>query len=587
MILGMGPVVRYELITTARRGRFYLVRVLYLLSLLILLWNQFQFFASSHPAGATAEQLRNFAEATFIQFAGAQGGAILLIIPALVAGVIADEHQRKTLHYLLASRLSSAEIVLGKLGARLMHIVTFVVLGVPVVCLLALYGGLNPENVYYVYVATFTTTICASGLSILVSIMARRPRDAVLVAYGLETLWIMVSFWLGSFQRFLDGGPLWWVPPVNSAVLATSPVYLWGEATNQIYMWGPRGRQPAWFLGNFVATFYWTVGLQMVIGLTLMALAVIGLRPIRGSSWPGGKPETGWWSRLATRFHGASRGRAAASVTQNTLLRSSRNRPPCGDDPMLWKERHTTLGGGLRWLGSRPVLLFFGVLLGCFVLDIAAPAIDDAVHGRWRPESAMAVSTGLRGSSVLLSVAAVLVVAAAGGVSVTTEREQDTWISLATTLLSPAEVIRAKQLGAVWSARWIGMALVVTWTASLLLMAVHPLAVLAAAVYVGVTVWFVATVGVFSSTFAKNSTRSLVATFLMILVYSVLSDWPLRLWLLFFSFRDLPGLGSPGVDAVYASTAAASFVLSVASPAVIGVLLTLFARRRLSVTWGE
>ena len=95
----------------------------------------------THPAGGTAEQIQTFAEATFIQFAGAQGLALLCLIPALVAGVIADEHQRKTLHYLLASRLSSAEIVLGKLGARMVHVATFVALGIPVVCLLALYGG--------------------------------------------------------------------------------------------------------------------------------------------------------------------------------------------------------------------------------------------------------------------------------------------------------------------------------------------------------------------------------------------------------------------------------------------------------------
>ena len=61
--------------------------------------------------------MQTFAEATFISVRRAQGIALLCLIPALVAGVIADEHQRKTLHYLLASRLSSAEIVLGKLGA--------------------------------------------------------------------------------------------------------------------------------------------------------------------------------------------------------------------------------------------------------------------------------------------------------------------------------------------------------------------------------------------------------------------------------------------------------------------------------------
>jgi hypothetical protein len=157
MVSGLGPVVRYELITTARRGRYYLARVVYGSGLLFLLWSHSGRFEAIHPGGATPEEVRSFAESTFIQFAGAQGLALLCLIPALVAGVIADEHQRKTLHYLLASQLSSAEIVLGKLAARMAHIGTYVALGVPVVCLLALYGGLNPENVFYVYLGTSTT----------------------------------------------------------------------------------------------------------------------------------------------------------------------------------------------------------------------------------------------------------------------------------------------------------------------------------------------------------------------------------------------------------------------------------------------
>ena len=59
-----------------------------------------------------------------------QGLGLILLIPALVAGIISDEYQRKTLHYLLASRLSSAEIVLGKLGARMVHVVAFVGAGI-------------------------------------------------------------------------------------------------------------------------------------------------------------------------------------------------------------------------------------------------------------------------------------------------------------------------------------------------------------------------------------------------------------------------------------------------------------------------
>ena len=51
MVLGLGPVLRYELITTARRGRYYLARVLYGFFLLALLLDRFYFWEMNHPGG--------------------------------------------------------------------------------------------------------------------------------------------------------------------------------------------------------------------------------------------------------------------------------------------------------------------------------------------------------------------------------------------------------------------------------------------------------------------------------------------------------------------------------------------------------
>jgi hypothetical protein len=78
-------------------------------------------------------------------------------------------------------------------------------------------------------------------------------------------------------------------------------------------------------------------------------------------------------------------------------------------------------------------------------------------NGRQEPSGARQdVVDALRGSSTALAVLGMLGVAASSAVSLTGECEQDTWISLATTLLTPAEIVRAKHFGAVWSARRVG-----------------------------------------------------------------------------------------------------------------------------------
>ncbi len=230
MLFSLGPVIRYELITTSRRRRYYFLRAIYGLLLLTQLTMLFRLYALIHPEGATLRQIQEFAESAFIQFAGVQGLCLLLLIPALVAGIISDEYQRKTLHYLLASRLSSAEIVLGKLGARLVHVVAFVAVGLPIVALLMLYGGLNPVNIFYVYMGTTTLVLFTSGFSVLTSTLARRPRDAILMTYGLGVLWLLAPLWLERISRYLDG-PLGWVPPVNDFLILSKPIKVWSNVT--------------------------------------------------------------------------------------------------------------------------------------------------------------------------------------------------------------------------------------------------------------------------------------------------------------------------------------------------------------------
>src|SRR5262245_59560305 len=188
--------------------------LIYGLALLVQLCVLFQGWELNHPVGGTITEIQEFAQDAFIRFAWIQGLALLCVTPALTAGVIADEHHRKTLHYLLASRLSSAAIVLGKLGARLVHVGTFVALGLPVVSLLLLYGGLNPLNVFYVYLGTFTMVVFLSGTSILISVLARRPRDAILAAYGVLAFWLLIPPAIDPYAHHL-GPPLGWVEPVN------------------------------------------------------------------------------------------------------------------------------------------------------------------------------------------------------------------------------------------------------------------------------------------------------------------------------------------------------------------------------------
>jgi ABC-type transport system involved in multi-copper enzyme maturation permease subunit len=594
MIPSLGPVMRYELITTSRRRRYYFLRAFYCACLLAQLWIFFTRWEARHPAGGTMDEIQAFAEDAFIQFAAAQGIGLLLLIPALVAGIISDEYQRKTLHYLLASRLSSAEIVLGKLGARMVHVVAFIALGLPIVSLLMLYGGLNPANIFYVYAGTMTLVLFIAGFSTLISILARRPRDAMLAVYGLGGLWLIVPVWFADFSRHLSG-PLGWVKPVNDGLLMSNPIHVWEQATQPIFRYTRVGftTRPLWATGlDFGWVFGWMAGIQALAGLLFLILAIAGLRPLRGSSWPGAKPQTGWWTRLHARYRALVEWRAAAAVTRNELLASRAVRPSCGEDPMLWKERYTRMGGGLKWLGSRPVALFFTVLLGCYLFDVASPVLGDVIRFRWHDRDWYLMNGTLRTSSFALAILAMLPISAAAATSLTSEREQDTWTSLATTLLTPFEIVRAKQFGAIWSARWIGIALLVLWGAGLVLAAVHPIGLLAAAAILASSAWLISSIGVFASSLAGNSIRALFFTFTAMFAVTWASGWPIVLWASLASYGDMKYLWSGDVplglpESHFTSPPlGGAFVIS-AIQAFAAALLCRWTTSRLRSTWGK
>ena len=158
-----GPVFNFELLTTARRGRFYAVRGAYAFVLLLIFWIIHLDWAAERGGTLTVKQVGDFALVCFFGVALGQMLLVLTLTPALVAGVIADEKQRKTLHYLLASRLSGPEIVIGKLLARMLHVGVLLAVSVPVLSMLVLLGGIDPMVILLACGAAASISLVSGG----------------------------------------------------------------------------------------------------------------------------------------------------------------------------------------------------------------------------------------------------------------------------------------------------------------------------------------------------------------------------------------------------------------------------------------
>jgi ABC-type transport system involved in multi-copper enzyme maturation permease subunit len=483
-----GPVFNVELVTTARRARYYAIRFAYGMILLFFVvqtvgqWRgngQALWDGTELSIAEMAATGRNI----FITFTILQGIAVLVLTPALVAGVIADEKRRKTLQYLMASCLSSPEIILGKLFARLLHVGVFLAIGVPVMSLTSLFGGVDPAEIVLAYAATLSTAGFLAALSILVSTLSRRARDAGAQVYVLELAWLFGPALVAEIVPRGGGGWLEvyeWIAPVNNVLRMSSPSVLFeGSSTGN--------------LGKMVGIM---AGLQTAFAALFVLLAIVLLRPLARREGQSLR-RSGW---LAAAWRGIR------------VL----PRPEVGDDAMLWKECHVSRSGGLLRFLVRLVLVVVAAVLVYTTCRYAMPAFAELwQHGYSSTEAYQerrVFSLYLRAVCTLVYIAGCLGVATLAAGGVTGEREDDTWTSLITTPLGGEEILHAKMLGAVWGVRSIGLLLLVLWLVGLASGSIHPLGFLAAAIETTVFVWFAAALGVTFSLGARSSARAQAAT---------------------------------------------------------------------------
>src|SRR5262245_54228819 len=105
-----GPVFALELLTTARRARYFVFRALYgLLLLAFLMMNASSVLPYDAGRTLTLGEAASFGSMLFDTFAVIQCCAVLMLTPALVAGLVAEARQRKTLGDLLTTPLTSFE----------------------------------------------------------------------------------------------------------------------------------------------------------------------------------------------------------------------------------------------------------------------------------------------------------------------------------------------------------------------------------------------------------------------------------------------------------------------------------------------
>ena len=157
---------------------------------------------------------------------------LVLAVPGLAAGAIAGERERQTLDLLLVTRLSPAQVVVGKLLAATGFALLLMFASLPVFGLIFLFGGFSLYRLGLSALVYVVTVLLLGAVSLYFSAVLRRTQTAVVAAYGVITTWILLSplFGVLTYHVFFDRTN----PPVWGLLFAyTNPAFGLAAAAGQ------------------------------------------------------------------------------------------------------------------------------------------------------------------------------------------------------------------------------------------------------------------------------------------------------------------------------------------------------------------
>jgi ABC-type transport system involved in multi-copper enzyme maturation permease subunit len=493
------PILRSELASTSRRSGLQSGRATFAFLMMAIVVGTFGAWYY-WESGVVSHQLMARVAAQSFYWVMMVHSTIILASATSGALSIAGEKDRQTLGFLLATRLSNAEIILGKLTVRMATVLSTIAAGLPVVLLLDTLGGVDLRLILLAYGGTLSTSFFVLAMAIWCSSGAENVRRASSFTGLLILLWMGVPIWLGAtpIMSRLGIRVPGFVLSVNAWFLASNPLSL----LTRFVAWGGTSA------GALVYAVAWMSGLQVAAGAAFIVAAIARLRSAYRANMGGdGHRLTRRWNIAAFRVF---------------------PKRPMGDDPILWKtmQIYPRANLFLQILGLL-IAAACWTALATSTFFFARPAfIELWNHGFHsgaaadvRPEFNLAVrffsidpgtrapadsarvdfNLFIRGITIAIAVFLALLTATTAFEAIAVERRRSTWSSLIATPLSGREILRSLMLSALWRLRWLTITMFALLTIGLVGGAIHPLGYVAAILVQAASTWWLLTMGTLSA----------------------------------------------------------------------------------------
>lgn len=404
-----GVILQREAIRQSRRWQTYALRFAFSAVLIFLVWYALD---NLHGFGINVGELAHFGRGLFRSYIALQLCVACFVAPILVATGILEEREAKTLDLLAISGLRPQQILNGKVGSRLLALLTIIAAGAPILALIVSFGG---TSVWQVLNATVNTAVIATVLGVIGGFCALFAKKGPIPPLVGAMMFIVPPVGMLPYLYEVFGGPdaeahhfsplesMWSDHPASALVgLLYIPV-IWqvsrlslpvfrivtsDESTEEFGMLSPdfwvleRFKRRSWLLaiGAFVA---WALWVPIVIILNREGLEHRFSGPMLfvGAVLSWATLVVGTRIFLITWMAGARRVRRyLADPFSGRLFYRQRKRSMVWGNPVTWRELSTRGSAGMRLLVTGATLIWLFITLFSLFMTWTDPHLASGVH---------------------------------------------------------------------------------------------------------------------------------------------------------------------------------------------------------------
>jgi len=488
-----GPIFEKELRVSSRRKRNYVLRSVYIASLTIFLvaaWLQTAQYVSSSGLYMSS-RLAAAGKAIIVTIVWFQFCVTQVVAVIMLSTAIGEEIYLRTLDVLMATPITSLQIVLGKLFSKLLQLILLLAISLPLLAIVRVFGGVPWDYIISSLCITLTTIIFYGSLSLFFSIFSRRAY-VVIILTGL-VLAVLFGLLLFLYMLIFSVFP-WWGRQADASITIVfhlNPYMM--LALNTDVMLNPG------LAGSVSSSWPVHCGIMLVASSVVLSVSVLLIRKIALAQ------AFGFPNILRRLLNPHVDNTVKGKVSSESSGHIRRVKGP----PVVWKE--------LRSRVSKRERLFVAVIIGLELALIVAlylfPVVEDIFGAQKTFMLYICIFVGFGLLSVTILPAA----------SITSEKEARTWPLLMVTTLSGWQILTGKFVGVlrrslfVWLLLLVYIGLFWLFDVGVGLFAMAQTAVIAA----GSVVFLCGTGFYFGSRFRRTSAAVVTNFILTVLVWGI------------------------------------------------------------------